>query len=468
MCPSPLRLIIGLFLLPICLSAQLSIFVSSIPGNTPYEAPIFIAGSFNDWNAGHPDYQLHTNELGMLQIELEIAPGTIEFKFTRGSWDTAESDAEGRFLSNRQYNYTGGRDTLLLEIAGWEGQVTEGTNGTAATNVSILSEDFFMPQLDRHRRIWIYLPPDYAISTKRYPVIYMQDGQNLFDKTNSFSGEWEIDESLNRLFSNGDKGVIIVGIDNGEDERFDEYSPWVNTRYGGGRGSLYADFMVETLKPYIDKHYRTIPGQQATGIMGSSMGGLIALYVATEYQNIFGRVGIFSPSLWFSPEAFVQVTESGKEYDTRFYLMAGSGESSSMRADMIALYNNLLNAGFQTDEVYISLPGDGQHSEWFWAREFADAYRWLFAEETPIIGPTQDIPRIRLNYRPEAEEIRMEGTQMLQVPNIQLYSIDGTKVNPPTSFQGKAFNCSFLKNGIYLFILRDGEQIIGSEIVVIE
>ncbi|MCB0634663.1 MAG: alpha/beta hydrolase, partial [Lewinella sp.] len=338
MCP-PLHLIIGLLCFPAVLSAQLHVLVNSIPENTPYEAKIFIAGDFNDWASGDPDYQLYSNELGILELQLQLDAGPIQFKFTRGSWNTAEGNAEGNFRPNRQYNYPGGTDTLWLNIENWEGAVSGNASGTAVTNVSILSEDFYMPQLDRHRRIWIYLPPDYAITTKRYPVIYMQDGQNLFDRASSFSGEWEIDESLNTLISKGDRGVIVVGIDGGGEERINEYSPWVNPEYGGGQGLRYAEFIVETLKPYIDEHYRTIPGPPATGIMGSSMGGLIALYTALEYQNVFGRVGIFSPSLWFSPQSLVQVTESGKEQDIRFYLMAGKQESSSMSAEMIALYN---------------------------------------------------------------------------------------------------------------------------------
>jgi predicted alpha/beta superfamily hydrolase len=467
MCP-PLRLTLGLLFIPALLAAQLHIFITAVPENTPYESSIFIAGDFNTWNAGDSAYQLQSNELGILEIELAIEPGLHFFKFTRGNWDTVEGNADGDFRPNRQYDYPGGTDTLQLEIAGWEGPVSGGNTGTAVSNVSILSEDFQMPQLDRRRRIWIYLPPDYAVSTRRYPVIYMQDGQNLFDKSNSFSGEWEIDESLNQLFSEGDKGVIIVGIDNGGEERIDEYSPWVNKKYGGGRGALYADFIVETLKPHIDKHYRTIPEQQATGIAGSSMGGLIALYTALEYQTVFGRVGIFSPALWFSPEAYVHITESGKEQDMRFYLMAGKEESTSMYTDMVALYNNLLNAGFQIDEVKMSLPADGQHSEWFWAREFADAYLWLTAEETPVPSYDLDIPRIHLRYYPDEREIRIEGTQDLSDPTIQLYSVGGDAIKPETTFRGKSFSSSFLRKGTYLFVMRDGEQVVGSEILEIE
>lgn len=463
----PLTLVFAILFYPFLLSAQLTILVNSISGNTPYDAQIYVAGNFNNWQAGAAEYQLQANELGSLELRLQLAAGTLEFKFTRGSWDTVEGMADGGFRPNRTYNYTGGPDTLEVNIEGWEGQSSGNSNTTAAANVSILSEDFYMPQVDRYRRIWLYLPPDYALSTKRYPVLYMHDGQNLFDRHTSFSGEWEVDESLNELFAQNDPGIIVVGIDNGGAYRIDEYTPWSNPEYGGGKGDLYVDFIVETLKPYIDSHYRTRPQQEYTGIMGSSLGGLISLYAAMEYQDVFGKVGIFSPSLWFSPSAFVHVSEQGKQYDMRFYLMASRQESTSMAADLTALYNNLINGGFQPDEVNLLIQEDGQHSEWFWAREFPDAYRWLFADESPTSTTEPVVPLIKLSPNPATHEIRISGTERLLQPNIQVFSIDGKTILPPTILQGSAFNSSFLKPGTYLFIIRDGEQIVSSEKMVI-
>jgi metallo-beta-lactamase class B len=144
---------------------------------------------------------------------------------------------------------------------------------TATASVSILDTAFAMPQLERTRRIWLYLPPGYAASTRRYPVLYMHDGQNLFDAATSFAGEWGVDETLDSLHALGDPGVIVVGIDNGRMKRMDEYTPWHNTRYGGGEGDAYVDFLTQTLKPYVDAHYRTLAERVHTGVAGSSMGG---------------------------------------------------------------------------------------------------------------------------------------------------------------------------------------------------
>jgi len=463
----PLALVITILCFPILLIAQLSIHVQSVSSNTPYGASIFIAGNFNDWTSGDPNFQMQANELGVLEIDLDIPPGSVQFKFTRGSWDTVEGSADGSFIQNRLYEYSGGLDTIFLNIAGWEGQNPGGNSGTAAVNVSVLSEQFPMPELDRSRRIWIYLPPDYAVSTKRYPVLYMHDAQNLFDRTLSFSGEWEVDESLNRLFAEGDPGIIVVGIDNGGSHRIDEYTPWTNPEYGGGQGEAYTDFIVETLKPYIDENYRTKPEQPHTGILGSSLGGLISLYAGIEYQDVFGKVGVFSPSLWFSSSAYVHVSEQAKQNDVRFYLLAGAQESETMAPDLMALYNNLLSAGFQSDEIQMLIQPDGQHSEWFWAREFPAAYLWLFAEETPTSVASQLFPIIKLSPNPATNEIRIEGTQVLNQPNIQVFSVDGKPISPPTILQGVAFNSSFLKAGTYLFIIRDGAQIVGGKKMVI-
>lgn len=124
----------------------------------------------------------------------------------------------------------------------------------------------------------------------------MHDGQNVFETATSFSGEWEVDESLNALHENGDYGCIVVAIDNGGAFRLDEYSPWINTQFGEGQGDDYMQFIINTLKPDIDNSYRTKPERDYTGIMGSSMGGLISMYGGMEYNSVFSKIGAFSPS----------------------------------------------------------------------------------------------------------------------------------------------------------------------------
>ena len=262
------------------------------------------------------------------------------------------------------------------------------TESTAAANVFTI-EDFYIPQLDRFRRIWIYLPPDYEVSEKFYPVLYMHDGQRIFDdSTDRFSKEWQVDETLNELFAAGDSGIIVVGIDHGGTQRIDEYSPWVVTNFGGGEGSLYVDFIVNTLKPYIDSNYRTRPEREFTSIMGSSMGGLISMYAAIEHQNVFSKAGIFSPSFWFSDEAFTHVTSTRKQFDMRFYLIAGEPETTIVPG-MTTMYNTLQEAGFSQSEMFFMIHPDGHHIAEYWGREFPNAYQWLFREDA-ILGDLND------------------------------------------------------------------------------
>ena len=168
---------------------------------------------------------------------------------------------------------------------------------TASFNVKVMDTAFFMPQLNRTRRIWIYLPPSYRATKIYYPVLYMHDGQNLFDNATSYSGEWGIDEYLDSIFTLGKKEVIVVGIDNGLSKRMNEYNPYSFRQYGKGEGDEYVDFLVKNLKPFIDKHYRTLPGKKDTYIAGSSMGGLISLYAVLKYPAVFGGAGIFSSRL---------------------------------------------------------------------------------------------------------------------------------------------------------------------------
>jgi metallo-beta-lactamase class B len=261
---------------------------------------------------------------------------------------------------------------------------------TARATVSVMDTAFAMPELGRTRRVWIYLPPDYATSDKRYPVLYMHDGQNVFDAATSYAGEWGVDESLDSLFAAGDPGAIVVAVDNGQQLRINEYSLWVHSRHGGGEGNRYADFLALTLKPYIDAHYRTRPGPESTGLMGSSMGGLVSLTAALRHPDVFGRVGVFSPSLWFSDSVYV-AARAGVASGTRprmYFVSGGSeGPDDDPRAvvkDQQRMIDTLAATGWRVGtDVQAAAPDDGRHSEWFWRREFPAAYRWLFAAPEP-------------------------------------------------------------------------------------
>jgi alpha-amylase len=210
----------------------------------------------------------------------------------------------------------------------------------------------------------------------------------VFDARTSFAGEWGVDETLDSLHALGAPDAIVVAVDNGTARRFDEYSPWLNQKYGGGQGDAYVNFLVQTLKPYVDAHYRTLPDRLHTGVAGSSMGGLISLYAALKYPDVFGRVGVFSPSFWVAPEIYAAARRAHPRPGTRIYIVTGGQEGDTPDVyvrDHQRMVDTLRAAGFTIGEggdVRAAVRGDGRHAEWFWRREFPAAYEWLF-QETP-------------------------------------------------------------------------------------
>jgi predicted alpha/beta superfamily hydrolase len=354
---------------------------------------IYVAGSFNDWNPAATGYALTRQPDGSYQITLPPSVvGHQEFKFTRGSWASGEADANFQAVANHQADFATPAAILTFQVAAWQDQRPGGSATllpkphTAAPNVRILSDSFRLPQLGgRRRRIWLYLPPDYATSQRRYPVLYLQDGQNIFDEATAYAGEWAVDKTLNELATSGQDptGCVVVAIDNGGERRLDEYSPWVNERLKkGGEGSRYVDFLVQTLKPYIDKNYRTKTDPAHTGIAGSSMGGLIALYAGVKYPAVFGRVGVFSPAFWFAKDSVLSFVRHRRPAPlaSRFYFVAGPAEGPTMVPQMAEVRDALLARGVKPARLAFSAPPDGQHAEWFWRREFGPAYRWLMGK----------------------------------------------------------------------------------------
>lgn len=358
--------------------SQVNISIS-VSQNTPPNDSIYIAGTFNNWNPKAASFRL-TKDGSIYRIVLPSGSGIAKFKFTRGSWETVEGSATGAFVPDRSFNYSHNL-SLNLSVLGWEDKKSGGggPGSTALPNVKIISDTFFMPALNRKRRIWIYLPNDYASSTKMYPVLYMHDGQNLFDNQTSFSGEWGIDETMSNMEKSGYSGCIVVGIDNGGAQRLNEYSPFVNVAYGGGQGEAYAAFLVQTLKPFIDANYRTLADRPNTLIAGSSMGGLISMYAAIKYPEVFSRVGVFSPAYWFSDSLFQFIKEKTISEPIRFFHISGANESASMVA-LMQRYDSLLAAkGYAIADRKLVVKADGAHSEWFWKREFPDAFTWLIS-----------------------------------------------------------------------------------------
>ena len=267
----------------------------------------------------------------------------------------------------------------LFVLFSFQMNFTQEKHSTAADNVQIISEKFALPQLNTTRRVWIYLPPDYERTQKKYPVIYLQDGQNLFDDRTSYAGEWQIDETLNSLFSKGDSGSIVVGIDNGGEKRIADLSPFKNDKYGGGNGDLYLDFIVNNLKPYIDHHYRTKSCRKHTTLGGSSLGALISVYGGVKYPKIFGKILAFSPAFWFnSKELNNYIVHSNTPLSKqKYYFIQGQKEDEGMDLETLKVIENLKSKNVKAQNIYFKEDQQGKHNELFWQRVFPVAYEWL-------------------------------------------------------------------------------------------
>ncbi|NBU80748.1 MAG: alpha/beta hydrolase [Flavobacteriaceae bacterium] len=231
------------------------------------------------------------------------------------------------------------------------------------------------PKLNTIKKIWLYLPKGYNTSTQKYPVIYMHDGQNLFDTKTSFAGEWNVDETLDSINAK----VIVVGIET-NDKRMEELTPFKNQKYGGGKANDYLDFIVNTLKPKIDATYRTKTSAKNTAVFGSSLGGLVSFYAAIKYPEVFGKVGCFSPAFWFNRKEMNEVMQKTTDFNTKVYFLCGDSEGDAdVITDMetVEHWVNTKRCECKKLNKKVIVSG-GQHNEKLWRESFKKAYLWLF------------------------------------------------------------------------------------------
>jgi predicted alpha/beta superfamily hydrolase len=423
------------------LIAQITIRVNNVPEYfTPLLDTLYVTGTFNDWNPGDTDYVLEQDFDGTYFLLLEGVDGAeFEFKFTRGDWDRVETLAGGGFLPNRTAIFESGLE-INCDVENWQDQI--GTHTISGT-VFQLDYNFEMPELNRDRRIWIYLPPDYYTSTNSYPVVYMHDGQNVFDYASSFAGEWDVDGSMQNIIANGHTAAIIVGIANGELDRIDEYSAWTHPTYGGGDGDLYASFVVNTLKPYIDENYRTKSDRLNTAVGGSSLGGLISYYMVLEYDEIFSKALVYSPSFWFDDSVNTFTNEYENTLPIKIYITAGATEDVDMVPDINTITDALFLKGFSEEEILTVIRPDGAHSEWFWKREYDDGFLWLFDSLLPL---TIDKGNISTNYFYDMQNNVMH-TDFDKSGQYFISDIQGVKRQSGTITE--QINCNYLNTGVY-------------------
>lgn len=359
-------------------NAQVTLVLDKIPKDT-IEKEIYITGNFDGWSGGK-SYQLEKSDEGLFTITLPRFSFPLVFKFTSGSWDLVETNEHGEDIDNRTYLFQKENDTLFIEIKGWKNG-NQRPKETKTDNVILLAEGLPNdPSGLTGRKIWAYLPPDYNGSDKAYPILYMHDGQNLFDASTSYAGEWGVDEMMNELHRTDQLEVIVIGIENGGEKRIEEYTPWENTKYGGGKANAYVDFMISEVFPAVDKQLRVKKGPENTAMMGSSLGGLVSYYVGLTRPDVFGKIGVFSPSFWYSEKVDAFTLSNGNIKDQKMYLMASYQEDPEAKTvkDAETTVNNLLVSGYPEANIKTKFLQVGNHNETLWKQEFKEAILWLF------------------------------------------------------------------------------------------
>jgi len=344
------------------------------------DRPVCITGNFNDWSIDPVRYGMTPAGPGRFRFRFpkgQLPAFPVEYKYVKGSWEDEEADDFGSVPPNRRLPAYPGRK-VMDHVPRWK------RNGLAyrpelLPDIRVISDRFEIPQLIKTRRIAALLPHDYEDSEKRYPVLYLQDGQNLFDEFAPF-GTWGVDKKLAVMAEKGIADIIIISIDHAESERIAEFTPSWQTKLGVGDGKKYVRFLADTLKPYVDHHFRTLPGRQATGIGGSSMGGLVSIYAIMMHPEVYGRLLVFSPSLWVAPNIPRLNLPFADPDGTRIYIYAGGREGRSMIPNINRYGKALERSGLNrtNPDVRISIDPEGLHNEEHWGREFPKAVEWLF------------------------------------------------------------------------------------------
>ncbi|MBC7523546.1 MAG: alpha/beta hydrolase [Flavobacterium sp.] len=342
------------------------------------DRPVFISGNFNNWVTQDNNFLMEKVESGLYHFKFNSGfkfPKELLYKFTRGDWSEVEIDKFGNRTENRSTNQKNG--IKKEHVAKWRKNWLP-FKPNFLPIVKLISEEFEIPQLNKTRRVWALLPHDYESSTENYPVLYLQDAQNLFNE-NAKYGNWEIDKKLAVMAEYNIGKIIIIAVEHAEKDRVKEYNVG-NTVLGNGQGKKYIRFLTDTLKPFVDENFRTKSEREFTGIGGSSMGGLVSIFSGIMYPEVFGKLMIFSPSLWVVPKVKLSLLDMDEPQETRIYLYAGGNESETMIDHVKNFKKRLLKKeGFDDKmKIKLSININGKHNEIYWSDEFPKAIEWLF------------------------------------------------------------------------------------------
>lgn len=364
-------------------------FLIEAPSTTPAGSTLCISGNASELgNWSGSGLKLVATEGEHYAATLDLAPGTsLEFKVTRGSWDTVEKSATGEEIANRQWTVQGD-DTVRVSVAKWRDQTASRAtvrHSTRSGDVRVLRA--FPSKFVQPRDVLVWLPPGYAAEPKRrYPVLYCHDGNNMLDDSTSFVGEWKLDETAARLIAGKRIDPFIAVCVYNTDARIAEYTPVVDSQGRGGKGGDYTRFLIEELKPAIDKSYRTAKEPAHTGVLGSSMGGLISLSIGFDHPDVFGLVGAVSPSVWWADEVIIKRAVAAPK-SLRIWLDIGSVEGDSPLGSSRTVHgveatrDALLKAGLPESQVHFEVIEGAHHNEAAWSARLDRILEFLLPAE---------------------------------------------------------------------------------------
>jgi predicted alpha/beta superfamily hydrolase len=359
------------------------------PADYSASETIHVVGSFNGWELeGDKAYPLKA-DIGDLSVTIPVTEKNVFFSFVKNkNWQLMPANEMAKSQCIYLHQATGGDAEIAVHIQLWTGDKPLNTAEPSLSGSIVQHKDFTLPQFARSSDIDVYLPKSYQHNTdKTYPVLYMLDGQNIFNAQSAHSDEWRIDELLEELTSAGTLNEMIVVAVPNSPERWVEYNPWAFKDRDGkatqGQGELTIRSIKDTLKPFIDSSYRTDPQPASTGLAGSSLGGLMAIYAALEHSDTFGFTAAFSPALAIeNMEGKNVLFEAIKHQKTignsKIYFDIGQMEYGNYE-QIEHLNSLLLKQGFKPENLKLVKDDVGRHCEVDWSRRFPAALEWLQA-----------------------------------------------------------------------------------------
>jgi predicted alpha/beta superfamily hydrolase len=367
-------------------------FAVTVPPETPRYQKLYLSGSVTELGSWRADgLELEKDDDGRYVKTIQLAGGVpVAYKVTRGSWNSVERGPDGVEMEDRTLNPTE-TQSIKIKVATWVDRgMAEPGKSTASGNIR-MHVGFHSTLLNNDRNLAVYLPPGYDDNPdKRYPVLYMQDGQNLYDTATSFAGvEWNADETAEQLINEGKiEPVIIVAVYNSPD-RTEEYTPMqVSESDPVARGVYYGWFVAYEVKRFIDKTYRTLPDREHTAIAGSSLGGLIALDTARAHNDVFGACAAVSPALWSAEGELLSQWTADNDWmkGTRFWIDMGEGETEDYPAGeavphLQTLAATMQSAGLVKGQDYQETVFEGEEqNEAAWSKRFGQVLTYLYGK----------------------------------------------------------------------------------------